>query len=104
MPFVLCLPTCMTVVEVAESKHIAGPVRGARGLFNVTRSTLSTVERLLPANQGQIQDIETRLESFDALKAESEQYRLETTATINNLVREVNSLTPVGGLLLALHL
>ena len=84
---------------VGKNEHAAGPLRGPGGLYNVTKSTVGTVERLLPANQGEIQDIETRLESFDAFKAESEQYRLETTATINSLVGKVNTLTPVGALL-----
>ena len=71
---------------------VAGALTGPGNLSNnVTISTISRVDRLLPATKGQVQDN----------NAKFEEYRKETTSVIDALVSKVNSLTPVGCLFLA---
>ena len=55
----------------------------------------SKVGRLLPADKGEVQDAQAKIEGLEEYKAESEAYKNETTTLINSLVSEVNSLTPV---------
>ena len=68
----------------------AGTLRSPETLYkNVTMGAVSRVGRLLPATKGEVQDVKVKFEA----------YRNETTAVINALVSEINSLTPVGSLL-----
>ena len=63
-----------------------GKLRGPENLYeNVTAGAFNKVERQLPATKGEVQDITADLTA----------YKNETTAVINALVSEINSLTPV---------
>ncbi|CAL5225989.1 g8791 [Coccomyxa viridis] len=62
-----------------------GKLRGPENLYeNVTAGAFNKVERQLPATKGEVQDITADLTA----------YKNETTAVINALVSEINSLTP----------
>ena len=73
---------------------------------NVTRRVFNTVEGILPANRAEVNQVKADFEAYKAVskaefteyKAESEAYKSNTTAIINALVGEVNSLTPVSHL------
>ncbi len=55
------------------------------------KSAINRGARVVPADKGEVQD----------LKAEIAEYKTETSAVIDQLVGEVNSLTPVGSSLQA---
>ena len=67
----------------------AGATKGLELYDGEVKADISRGARVLPADKGEVQD----------LKAEIAAYKTETTAVINQLVGEVNSLTPVGALL-----
>ena len=81
-----------TSAAAAGAPRGPGARRGPGNLYNnVTMGAVSRLGRLVPATKGEVQDV----------NAEFEQYKNETTTVINALVSEINSLTPVGGLLRA---
>ena len=55
--------------------------------------TVSKVERLLPADKGNVQDNDAK---FEAYKAKTDAELAEDKQEINALISKVNSLTPVG--------
>ena len=89
-----------------DAEHAAGPLRGPEDLYiNITRGMVSNLGRILPADKGEVQDAQARIEGLEEYKAESEVYKNQTTTLINSLVGEVNSLTPVRNSFLArLHM
>ena len=54
------------------------------------KNTITKLDNTLPASKGDVQA------SNAILEAELNEYRNETTTIINDLVGEVNALTPVG--------
>ncbi len=80
MPRVLIWSDNIDMTEIS-----AGRLKSPENLYeNVTNS----VGRLLPANKGTVQNLETKVEGL-------EEYKTETSGVINNLVSKINSLTPV---------
>ena len=71
-------------IYTADIEHAAGKLRAPETLYDsVTKNVVSKVDTVLPVS-----------------KAEFQAYKSETTAVINSLVGELNSLTPVSSLIL----
>ena len=86
----------------------AGVVAQPENLYNnATRTVVNTVEGFFPANKAEVKEVKAEFEAYKTVskaefteyKAESEAYKSRTTAVINALVQEVNSLTPVSCIL-----
>ena len=93
----MALPECSTsqvVAAVAENVHTAGVLKGPENLYvNVTKGIFTNIDDSFPATKGHLRNTDTKLE---AVETELDEYKKQTTAIINTLVGEVNSLTPVG--------
>ncbi len=76
--------TRLASIYTADIEHAAGKLRAPETLYDtVTKNVVSKVDTVLPVS-----------------KAEFQAYKSETTAVINALVGELNSLTPVSSLIL----
>ena len=87
-----------TLDAFAEIEHAAGgKLRGPENLYeNITKSTIATIDNSFPASKGEVRATDSALQNeLTEVKSQFKDYKNETTALINSLVREVNALTPV---------
>ena len=93
--------------HTAQTVLAAGKLGEPENLYkNATNGIPYKVNSLFPASKGEVRESDKKLgaaiqESYNQnakLAAEFSEYKNETTALINSLVVEVNSLTPVRSL------